>query len=113
MAASGLLMMAGIPAVLAPEAAVSLALISVATFAYSTWAANILTLPADLFPQQVVASVSGLSGTGAALGGMIFTLIIGAVVDRFSYVPVFIAAGVMPLIATSIVIMSIRPIEKP
>jgi ACS family hexuronate transporter-like MFS transporter len=113
MAASALLMMAGIPAVLAPEAAVSLALISVATFAYSTWAANILTLPADLFPQQVVASVSGLSGTGAALGGMIFTLIIGAVVDRFSYVPVFIAAGVMPLIAAIIVIMSIRPIEQP
>jgi ACS family hexuronate transporter-like MFS transporter len=113
MAASALLMMAGIPAVLAPEAAVSLALISVATFAYSTWAANILTLPADLFPQQVVASVSGLSGTGAALGGMIFTLIIGAVVDRFSYVPVFIAAGVMPLIAASIVMMSIRPVLQP
>ena len=90
----------------------SLALISVATFAYSTWAANVLTLPADLFPQRVVASVSGLSGTGAALGGMIFTLIIGAVVDRFSYMPVFLAAGVMPLIAASIVLVSVRPVES-
>ena len=112
MAASALLMMAGIPAVLAPQAAASLALISVATFAYSTWAANVLTLPADLFPHQIVASVSGLSGTGAALGGMIFTLIIGAVVDRFSYVPVFVAAGVMPLIAAGIIIGSIRPTGK-
>jgi ACS family hexuronate transporter-like MFS transporter len=112
MAASALLMMAGIPAVLAPQAAVSLALISLATFAYSTWAANVLTLPADLFPQEVVASVSGLSGTGAALGGMIFTLIIGAVVDRFSYVPVFVAAGVMPLIAAGIVIGNIGPTGK-
>jgi ACS family hexuronate transporter-like MFS transporter len=112
MAVSAVLMMAGIPAVLVREASMSLALISVATFAYSTWAANVLTLPADLFPQRVVASVSGLSGTGAALGGMIFTLIIGAVVDRFSYMPVFLAAGVMPLIAASIVLVSVRPVES-
>jgi ACS family hexuronate transporter-like MFS transporter len=112
MAASAVLMMAGIPAVLAREAPLCVALISVATFAYSTWAANVLTLPADLFPQRVVASVSGLSGTGAALGGMIFTLVIGAVVDRFSYIPVFIAAGVMPLIAASIALTTIRPFTK-
>lgn len=112
MAASALLMMAGIPAVLVHEAALSLALISVATFAYSTWAANVLTLPADLFPQAVVASVSGLSGTGAALGGMIFTLIIGAVVDSFSYTPVFVAAGVMPLVAAGIILLNVRPVES-
>ena len=78
-------------------------LISLATFAYASWAANILTLPADLFPQEVVASVSGLSGTGAALGGMIFTLVTGLVVDRFSYLPIFVAAGLMPLGAALIV----------
>jgi ACS family hexuronate transporter-like MFS transporter len=111
MAASAILMMAGIPAVLVNETALSVALISVATFAYSTWAANVLTLPADLFPQQVVASVSGLSGTGAALGGMLFTLVIGTVVDHFSYVPIFIAAGVMPVIAAGIIVSNIRALE--
>jgi ACS family hexuronate transporter-like MFS transporter len=85
----------------------SLALISLATFAYSAWAANILTLPADLFPQYVVASVTGLSGTGAAFGGMIFTLIVGAVVDRFSYVPIFVAAGLMPLVAASFIMWGV------
>jgi len=60
MAVSALLMASGIPAVLVGDARASLALISVATFAYSAWAANVLTLPADLFPPRVVASVSGV-----------------------------------------------------
>jgi ACS family hexuronate transporter-like MFS transporter len=104
MGASAVAMMAGIPAVLAPGATTALVLISTVTMAYSVWAANVLTLPADMFPQQVVASISGLSGTGAALGGMMFTLLIGAVVDRFSYVPVFVMAGLMPLGAAAFVI---------
>ncbi len=106
------LLVSGIPAVLAKDAMVSLALISLATFAYSAWASNILTLPADLFPPSIVASVSGLSGTGAALGGMIFTLIVGAVVDRFSYVPVFVAAGLMPLVSVSIILWWVRPVAS-
>jgi ACS family hexuronate transporter-like MFS transporter len=103
-----LLMMSGIPAVLVEQAWVAVALISLVTFAYSAWAANILTLPADLFPPQIVASVSGLSGTGAATGGMAFTLIIGWVVDRFSYVPVFTVAGLMPLVSFSIIASGVR-----
>ena len=105
---SALLMMSGIPAVLVEDANVAVALISVATFSYSMWAANILTLAADLFPQQVVASVCGLSGTGAATGGMVFTLIVGAVVDRFSYLPIFVAAGVMPLLAFGFILWGVR-----
>ena len=108
MCASAAAMLCGIPAVLVEGSAAAVALISCTTFAYSAWAANILSLPADLFPQGVVASVSGLSGTGAALGGMIFTLITGAVVDRFSYVPIFAAAGLMPLVAASIVVWGVR-----
>jgi len=112
MAASAALMTAGIPAVFVASPTTSLALISLATMAYSMWAANVLTLPADLVPQHVVASVSGISGTGAALGGMIFMLSIGVVVDHFSYVPVFLAAGVMPLIAASGILGGIsKPVQ--
>lgn len=109
---SAALMLVGIPAVLTSSPALALLLISLATLAYSSWAANILTLPADLFPNQVVASVSGLSGTGAGIGGMIFTLMTGAVVDRFSYVPVFTAAAVLPLVAASIVLWGVQEHDK-
>jgi ACS family hexuronate transporter-like MFS transporter len=104
MGASAIAMMAGIPAVRSPDATTALILICVVTMAYSVWAANVLTLPADIFPQEVVASVSGLSGTGAALGGMMFTLLIGLVLDRWSYVPVFVMAGIMPLAAAALII---------
>jgi MFS transporter, ACS family, hexuronate transporter len=113
MAASALLMLAGIPAVLVRDSAVALALISLVTGAYSLWAANVLTLPADLFPPHVIASVSGISGTGAALGGMAFMLAVGFVVDHFSYAPVFVAAGLMPLAAAAFVVGGIRdPVKE-
>ncbi|MBM3746928.1 MAG: MFS transporter [Acidobacteria bacterium] len=113
MFASASVMLVGLPAVLTSSPAWAVALISLATLAYSSWAANILTLPADLFPRGVVASVSGLSGSGAGIGGMTFTLVVGAVVDRFSYVPVFTAAALMPLVAATIILLSIhRPIGQ-
>lgn len=108
MAASALAMLSGIPAVLAAGAWVALAWISTVTLFYQMWSANILTLAADLFPQHEVASVTGLSGAGAALGGMCFNLLVGAIIDRFSYVPVFLLASVMPLVAASFIFVGIR-----
>jgi len=108
MAVSAFAMLSGIPAVLAADAWVSLCWISVVTFFYSMWSANMLTLPADLFPQHEVASVSGLSGSGAALGGMCFNLLVGSIVDRFSYVPVFVLAGLMPLAAAGSILAGVH-----
>ncbi len=108
MFASASVMLVGIPAVLTPDPVAALALISLATFAYSSWAANILTLPSDLFPADTVASVSGLSGTGAGLGGMAFMLLVGWVLDRYGYVPVFTVAALMPLAAASLILWGVR-----
>jgi predicted MFS family arabinose efflux permease len=44
-----------------------------------------------------------MSGSGAGLGGLAFTWLVGAVVDRFSYTPVFLLAGIMPIVALVIV----------
>ena len=62
-----------------------------------------LTLPIDLFSPHQTGSVSGLSGTGAGLGGLAFTYVIGRIADRSSYTPIFLAAGLMPLAALAIV----------
>jgi len=108
MGASALGMLAGIPAVFSAHVAVCLALISTVTFAYAAWAANILVLPADIFPNDVVASVTGIAGTGAAIGGMAFTLATGFAVDHYSYAPVFVAAGLMPVASFLILAFGIR-----
>jgi ACS family hexuronate transporter-like MFS transporter len=57
-----------------------------------------LAMPGDVFPQSAVASVYGLASMGSGFGGMLFTLITGWVVDHYSYTPVFIGFGIVPLI---------------
>ena len=101
-------MLAGIPAAMVQSPFWALVLICFALFGYAAWSTMGLTLPSDLFPPDVVASVTGLSGLGAGAVSTAFTLLIGALVDRFSYLPAFVVAGTMPLLATVAVLLLIR-----
>lgn len=97
------LMTSAIPAVLTPNVYASIALISVATLGYTGALANMLSMPADVFPKNAVGSVWGLASMGAGFGGMVFSLITGWVVDHYSYVPVFFGFAIIPLLAAAIV----------
>jgi len=99
------LMTSAIPAVLVESAFLSIALISAATLGYTGALANMLSMPADGFPKNTVGSIWGIASMGAGFGGMVFSLATGWVVDHYSYVPVFIGFGILPLIAASIVWM--------
>jgi ACS family hexuronate transporter-like MFS transporter len=99
MAVSVVLMSAGASAAMVRGLYPALALISVATFAYSAWAANVLTLPADLLPSGAVGSAVGLSGTAAGAGGTLVTLATGAVVDHFGYRAAFWFPALLPALA--------------
>lgn len=107
---SSIPILAGIPAALTTSAPLALALISVATWSYASWSTMGLTFPSDLFPRDVVASVTGLSGfVASGITGTLFTLAVGMLVDHFhSYVPAFLAAGLLPLLATACVLALIR-----
>lgn len=108
MAASAVVMLAGLWTISAPGAWGAVTAISVVTFGYSCWAANVLTLPADAFESGAVGTAAGLCGSAAGVGGMISTLTIGWVVDRWSYAPAFVAAAVAPVIAASLVLYFVR-----
>ena len=101
-------MLAGIPAVLIGNPFSSLAFICVALFGYASWSTMGLTFPSDIFPSRVVASVTGLSGLAAGLAGTLFTLLVGTLVDHFSYFPAFVVAATAPLLATVSVVFLIR-----
>ncbi len=106
----GVMMLAAIPAVLAQSAAVSIAFVSVAILGYTGVTANMLAYPADVFPKTLVASIWGLASMGSGFGGMVFALATGWVVDHYSYVPVFIGFGLIPLIALAIVWFVLGPL---
>lgn len=82
-------------------------LFAIATFSYSAWSTMALALPADLYPSQSVATVSGMSGTGAGIGTIISTFLIGMVSDRYSFAPILIVASLVPLVATALVFLLI------
>ncbi len=105
---SSIPILAGIPAATTHNPYWALALISLAVWGYASWSTMGLTFPSDLFPQDVVASVTGLSGLGAGLLSILFTKAVGLLVDRFSYFPAFVAAGTIPLLATASILLLIK-----
>jgi len=83
-------------------------LFAVSTFAYASFSTMALVLPSDLYRSQSVATVSGMSGTGAGLGTIISTYLIGFVSDHYSFEPILITASLIPLLGMVLVLVLIR-----
>ena len=79
-----------------------LACIAVVLFGFQAWINNVQTLPSDYFPESAVGAVAGLGGMGAGIGAILFTQTTGFVVDHFSYTPMLVAAGLLPLAGTAV-----------
>lgn len=92
--------------------ALAIAGISVVAFGFQSWIVNIHTLPSDCFPKQDVGSVFGIGGTAAGIASMLFTLLVGYIVDRYSYTPVFIIVGIMGPLAAVLLLVIMRRIER-
>lgn len=90
----------------------ALALICLASFGIGAFAATWIGATNDLFPQNVVARVTGLAGMGEGCVNMALTLATGAVVDRHSYFPVFMGAGLIPTLALASLFLFVRRIER-
>jgi ACS family hexuronate transporter-like MFS transporter len=58
-------------------------LIGLAGAAHQAWSANLFTTVSDMFPKRAVASVIGIGGMAGALGGMMFPVLTGKLLDAF------------------------------
>jgi ACS family hexuronate transporter-like MFS transporter len=109
-------MMSSIPAVSASGVTAFTALISLALMGHGAWFTNAMTMPSDIAPRGLVASLYGITAMGGGLGGVIATEATGVVVDRFdSFVPVFVAAGMLPALATAAMLLlggEMSPLES-
>jgi len=56
-------------------------LLSLAVAAHQAWSANLFTLVSDMFPKNAVSSVVGLGGMAGSLGGLLFPLVVGSLLD--------------------------------
>jgi ACS family hexuronate transporter-like MFS transporter len=89
-------------------------LFGLATFSYASFSTIANVLPADLYPSDSVASVSGLSGTAAGVGTIIAFELIGHFSDArqsaatHSFDPIVIVAGLIPFIGMILVLFLVR-----
>jgi ACS family hexuronate transporter-like MFS transporter len=89
-------------------------LFAIATFSYASFSTIANVLPTDLFKSDSVATVSGLSGTGAGIGTIIAFELIGFFSDArqatatHAFDPIVIAAGLIPFIGMILVLLLVH-----
>lgn len=94
----GAVLMTGMMFVTTVEsAALAVALLCLGGFAHQTLSVTVITMSSDLFPQSEVGTATGTAGLAANLGVLIFTLVLGSMVDQVGYQPFFIFLGVVDL----------------
>jgi MFS transporter, ACS family, hexuronate transporter len=105
--------------ILVPHVGVGWALLlfSIAFFCQQSWSGLIMTLPADIFPLSAVGSVSGLIGFGGAIGGAIFGVVAGFLLDHgFGYETLFLIVGTFHLIGFIAILLlegTVSPLKTP
>lgn len=112
MIAGAVAMMGGLLVVSASNAALAIAWASLATFGFGMWSANILALHADIFNSATMGTAVGITGTGASLGGAVFTFVVGQVVDKSGYAPAFWLVGLFALLACLSLLFGVGRVEK-
>jgi ACS family hexuronate transporter-like MFS transporter len=91
----------------------AIVLFSVAFFGQQSWSTLVMIVPTDLFDRRIVASVAGLVGFGGAMGGVVFNLVVGRILDSgLGYGTVFGIVGTFHVIAFVVILLTI-PVIRP
>lgn len=90
------------------SATAALLVMGVAIMAGNFFSAHMYGAITDLFPEPHVGRVTGFTGFAGGLSGLLFPLLTGWLVDRFSYTPAFAAVAVMPLLGAVFLFVTAR-----
>jgi ACS family hexuronate transporter-like MFS transporter len=99
---------------------VAVAILSLAVGIHQGWATNVFTLASDMFPKQIVSSVVGIAGMSGALGGILFPMFVGFLLDYYKafgnisigYNIIFTFCGCTYLIVWLVIRILIKRSEK-
>jgi ACS family hexuronate transporter-like MFS transporter len=109
----------GIAAALLPaslyiaDASLSTAILffGLAMFGHQFWSTILQTLAADMFPSRIVGSVAGLMGCIGTYGAMIFSVVVGYLIQEAGYGPAFLIAGVLHPVSFVLLFLLVKRIE--
>ncbi|WP_442678805.1 MFS transporter [Sphingomonas sp. ASY06-1R] len=97
---------------LAGSPGIAILLFCVGGFAHQMLSGALITLCADMFDSRAVGTASGMAGTSAWVGGMLFTLLIGQSADAWGYDPLFLALAGLDLIAAAVLWSLLREARR-
>jgi MFS transporter, ACS family, hexuronate transporter len=87
---------------LASSPYVAIALFCLGAFGHQTISGALYTLASDVFGQHEVGTATGLSGMMGWLGGMIFSLIVGALATTIGYNPLFVCLVLFDIVGATV-----------
>ena len=93
----------------------AITLFCIGGFAHQMLNGALITLCSDVFESRTVGTASGMAGTIAWIGGMIFTFLIGKSADFYGYNPLFVALAALDIVG-AVVLWSLlhgRKVSKP
>jgi ACS family hexuronate transporter-like MFS transporter len=82
-------------AALLPTLNGSLAIASIVALAHMAWLVTLTTIVLDHFPASRVATAAGVIAGGSGLGGLLSAEILGQVIPRHGYTPIFLVMGLL------------------
>ena len=94
-----------------PSAGWAIFLMSVAFFAHGLWITNYITSISDIFGSKITSTIVGFSGSAGAISSLVLNPVIGLIIMKYSYNPMWIYAGSMYLIAFMVFVVLIPKIK--
>ncbi|MBW8835177.1 MAG: MFS transporter [Burkholderia sp.] len=73
----------------------AVAIVGLAAAAHQGWSANLFTTASDLFPKRALGAVVGIGGMAGSIGGVLFSEVIGQVLQRTGHYWVLFAIGAL------------------
>ena len=61
----------------------AVAIISLVVAVHQAWSTNVFTMASDMFPSGAVSSVVGIAGMAGAVGGILFPILVGYLLDSY------------------------------
>ena len=90
----------------------AIVLFSIAFFGQQSWSTLVMIVPTDLFPRSSVGSVAGLVGFGGAMGGVVFGLVVGYLLDHgYGYSTVFVIVSTLHVVGYCVILLTVRRVE--
>ncbi len=101
MLAAALLLPASPFTAIASSSTLAILIAALIAFAHMNWLVTLTAIVVELYPARQVGTAAGLIASGSGLGGMISSEIIGYIVTRHGYTPLFfMMAGLHPFVLT-------------